>query len=236
VYAGFSKSGRYVVFSSNVIVPAFHSLVGKRLEVYDSKSDVYVADFDKNRILRCALLSDSDVLETFPTFSPDGKYIYFCSAKAQEIPTDYKKVRYNLCKIAFNPANCTFGNKVETVVDMASKGKSITFPRPSYDGKYLMFTLADYGTFPIWHRETRGKQTDLPVVRAFHKVSTVVPNCRFAGSKAIRQRLYFNFFTSEGNDGKKVNPVIFSSSDTLIAYFIYCVSLYALWSSLKAIV
>ena len=36
---------------------------------------------------------------------------------------------------------------------MASKGKSITFPRPSYDGKYLMFTLADYGTFTIWHRE-----------------------------------------------------------------------------------
>jgi len=32
-------------------------------------------------------------------------------------------------------------------------GKSIAFPRPSYDGKYIMFTMSDYGCFPIWHRE-----------------------------------------------------------------------------------
>lgn len=28
------------------------------------------------------------------------------------------------------------------------------FPKASPDGKYLLFTIADYGTFPIWHRET----------------------------------------------------------------------------------
>ena len=32
-------------------------------------------------------------------------------------------------------------------------GKSVSFPRPSYDGKSLMFTLSDYGNFSIWHKE-----------------------------------------------------------------------------------
>ena len=32
-------------------------------------------------------------------------------------------------------------------------GESVSFPRPSYDGKYIMFTLSDYGNFSIWHKE-----------------------------------------------------------------------------------
>ena len=33
-------------------------------------------------------------------------------------------------------------------------GKSLTWPRPSYDGKYMLFTLMDYGYFSIWHEES----------------------------------------------------------------------------------
>ena len=32
-------------------------------------------------------------------------------------------------------------------------GKSVSFPRPSYDGRYLMYTQTDYGYFTIWHPE-----------------------------------------------------------------------------------
>ena len=41
VYYGFSSSGKYVTFSTNIIIPAFHANADKRLEVYDSKSDTY---------------------------------------------------------------------------------------------------------------------------------------------------------------------------------------------------
>lgn len=153
VYAGFSKSGRYVVFSCNVIVPAFHSFTDKRLEVYDSKSDVYVADIDRDKILRCKLLSDSDVLETFPTFSSDGKAIYFCSAPKLKLPEHLKELRYSLCRIAFDEKKGTFGNKVDTIYNARVHGKSVCHPRVSPDGKFLLYTVADYGTFPIWHRE-----------------------------------------------------------------------------------
>ena len=72
VYYGFDPSGRYVTFSTNIIIPAFHANPDKRLEVYDSKSDVYVADLDNNIIISSPLTSDSTKLETFPTFSPNG--------------------------------------------------------------------------------------------------------------------------------------------------------------------
>ena len=69
------------------------------------------------------------------------------------MPEDYKKVRYSLCSIDFDSSRGTFGNKIDTLVSASSLGKSVSFPRPSYDGKYIMYTLSDYGNFSIWHRE-----------------------------------------------------------------------------------
>ena len=45
--------------------------------------------------------------------------------------------------------------------------KSVSFPRVSPDGKHLMFTLADYATFPIWHQEADLWMTDLQDGRTF---------------------------------------------------------------------
>jgi len=153
VYGQFSPSGRYLVFSTNIIIPAFHAKPSKRLEVFDSKSDVYVADLQKNRILRSPLLADSVHLETFPTFAPDGKSIFFCSADRLFGPDSIKNLQYSLCKIAFNE-NGTFGVKVDTIVKaIAGRHNSVCHPRVSPDGKYIFYTVADYGTFPIWHME-----------------------------------------------------------------------------------
>lgn len=153
VYGSFHPSGRFGVFSSNIIIPIFHAVDSKRLEVYDTKSDVFVADFDHNRIFSCAQLSDSTVLETFPTFSADGKYIYFCSARIIKLPEKIKKLKYSLCRISFNAAKGTFGTKVDTLVNARLTRRSVCHPKVSPDGKWLLYTVADYGTFLIWHRE-----------------------------------------------------------------------------------
>ena len=57
-------------------------------------------------------------------------------------------------KVSFDPETGTIGNDVELVIDAASMSKSVCFPKPSYDGRYLMYTLCDYGTFSIWHHES----------------------------------------------------------------------------------
>lgn len=155
VYFGFSPNQQYIVFSTNKIIPAFHSQGSKRMEVFDTKSDVYVADLKGHTFVTNELLADSTWLETFPTFSPDGKYIYYCSAESPDSVGDLKNLKYSLCRIAFDEKKGMIGNEVDTIYNARTEGKSVCHPRISPDGKYLVFTIADYGTFPIWHRESR---------------------------------------------------------------------------------
>ena len=152
VYFGFSPSGRYITFSTQKIIPAFHSMPSKRLEVYDAESNVYVADMQEHRIISSPLLSDSLKFETFPTFSPDGKYIYYCAADSVSLPSDIKNLQYRLVRIPFDEKAGTIGTEVESW-NVEGEKSSVCHPRISPDGRYLLYTVADYGTFPIWHPE-----------------------------------------------------------------------------------
>ena len=149
VYFGFSPTGRYITYSTQKIIPAFHSLASKRLEVYDAASNVYVADMQEHRVISSPLLSDSLKFETFPTFSPDGKYIYYCSADTVSLPQDIKNLQYSLVRIPFDESTGTIGTQVETLFSE----RSVCHPRLSPDGRFVLYTVADYGTFPIWHPE-----------------------------------------------------------------------------------
>lgn len=170
VYYGFSPSGRYLTFSTNVIIPAFHARPSKRLEVYDTKSDVYVADLKTHKIFLSRLLADTTQLETFPTFSPDGRYIYYCTADRRALyGNDLRKLQYSLVRISFDERTGKIGAKVDTLVNARSGmfgGKatnklSVCHPRISPDGRFLVFTVAYYGTFPIWHPEADLRLMDL---------------------------------------------------------------------------
>lgn len=171
VYYGFSPSGRYVVFSTNIIIPAFHARPDKRLEVYDTKSDVYVADLRTHTIILDPQLADTTKLETFPTFSPDGKYIYYCSADKRGLYSkNLRGLQYSLLRIPFDEAKGTIGDKVDTLVnaDRNADGRqklSVCHPKISPDGRYLLYTVADYGTFPIWHQESDLRMMDLTTGR-----------------------------------------------------------------------
>ena len=166
VYFGFSPTGRYITYSTQNIIPAFHSEASKRLEVFDARSNVFVADMQEHRIITSPLLSDSLVFETFPTFSPDGKYIYYCAADSVSLPTDIKQLQYSLVRIPFDEQTGTIGTEVDTLVNAKLqtsnfKLQSTCHPRISPDGRYLLYTVADYGTFPIWHPEADLQMIDL---------------------------------------------------------------------------
>ena len=183
VYFGFSPSGRYITYSTQQIIPAFHSLASKRLEVFDAKSNVFVADMEQHRIISSPLLSDSLKLETFPTFSPDGKYIYYCVSDSVSLPRDIKQLQYTLVRIPFDEQTGTIGTQVDTLLNgqrsmvndqcsmvnaqcsMVNVPSSVSHPRISPDGRYLLYTVADYGTFPIWHPEADLQMMDLKTGR-----------------------------------------------------------------------
>ena len=154
VYPYWHPSGRYIAYSTNVTKQTFHSAHPNRIEVFDEASDLQVYDVEKNELLLSPLLKQDSVYETYPVFSADGRSLYFCAARAlPQGDHQLDSIRYNLCRIDFDPTTGTFGNRIDTIVDAAAQKKSISFPRPSYDGRFLCYTLSDYGQFSIWHHE-----------------------------------------------------------------------------------
>lgn len=161
VYPSWHPSGNYVAFSVNETHQAFHMNDKNRVEVYDDASDVVVYDVKKHEIVTTSPLISKEAFETFPTFSPDGLTLYFCTANVQNMPKEYAEVKYNLCSIAFDPEKRTFGTTVDTLYNAATDGKSVSFPRVSPDGNYLLYTLSGYGNFSIWHKDADLYMLDL---------------------------------------------------------------------------
>lgn len=154
VYPYWHPSGKYCAFSTNQTRQGFHAVSTKRIEVLDLSSDVFVYDPATHKILTDSLLSTKDWSENSPVFSPDGRTLYYMTCKQQDYPDHFKDEQYNLCKISFDPETGKFGERVDTVFNAVAMGKSLTWPRPSFDGKYILFTLLDYGYFSIWHQES----------------------------------------------------------------------------------
>lgn len=148
VYPSWHPGGRYIAFSMNHIVQSFHSIPQLKVEVTDTLSDILIYDTKQNKEFTCPEISSDTSFETFPNWSPDGKYLYFCSARTQ-----YTGIRYDLLRIAFDTATCYFGS-VDTIVSASSIERSVSFPRISPDGKYILYCLSDSGNFSIWHSES----------------------------------------------------------------------------------
>ena len=155
VYPYWHPSGDYVAFSVNKTFQSFHNHDANRIEVYDEASDVVVYNVKTHQIAWSPLTKAEDRFETFPTFSPDGKWLYFCSAEAvTPMPDKYREARYGLYRIAFNAEDMSFGDSLECVYDAPAEGFSVSFPRISPDGRLLCFTRHGYGNFSIWHKDS----------------------------------------------------------------------------------
>ncbi|MBR5244274.1 MAG: PD40 domain-containing protein [Thermoguttaceae bacterium] len=177
-YAAWRPNSPHVAFSSNQTAQIFHTRDKNRINVLDSFSDLLLYDVKKNE-LTPILPSDDNFLPTYPTWSPDGKTLYYCCAKApdfktprqpvaarkDEVPRLQDEFRYDVMKVDFDEKTGKFGAP-ERVFDAVALDKSAAFPRVSPDGKTLMFTLARRGCFPIWFRDADLWTLDLTTGKA----------------------------------------------------------------------
>jgi len=160
-YPAFHPKGRYIAFSNNKTHQVFYARSRDKVEVYDAQSDLMFYDVKSGKVLTDERFNGAEDWETFPTFSPDGKMLYFCTGPAVDMPQDYEKLHYSICRIPFNEADGTLGEQVDTVYSASRQGGSVSFPRISPDGRYLLYTWAECATFPIHHKEADLQMIDL---------------------------------------------------------------------------
>ncbi|MBT8396420.1 MAG: cytochrome C biosynthesis protein [Gemmatimonadetes bacterium] len=220
-YPAWHPSGRYLAFSSNQVRQSFYSIPGKAVEVYDLDSSLILYDRTVNETLNIPGTGNATYLETFPSWSPDGEYLYFCRALQVIGFSDpqldqIQRTHYDIVRRSFDPESRTFG-EAEVVFNAVEIGKSASFPRISPDGRFLAITVADYGTFPIWHKEAdlylidldTGEQQRMEVnseeTESYHTWSSSGRWMVFS-SKRLDGRTGRPFFTHidpEGNQGKE---------------------------------
>jgi hypothetical protein len=73
-------------------------------------------------------------------------------------------MQYDLMRVEFDPQTGRFGEKVDILYDASEQGGSVSHPRLSPDGRHLLYTIADYGTFPIWHAEADLQMIDIQIM------------------------------------------------------------------------
>jgi hypothetical protein len=152
-YAAWNPDGELLAYSTNIFNEYFTNSTKDLNEVTDQASDIVVYNVKTNIVTTSPKISTKS-RENFPTWSPDGKWLYFLSAL--EAKDDFNSRfygMYSLCKISYDKISNTWGN-VDTVFNAGKELKSLTFPRISPDGKYLLFCLIDYGYFSINHAES----------------------------------------------------------------------------------
>ncbi|MCL6543587.1 MAG: hypothetical protein K6T61_00025 [Bryobacteraceae bacterium] len=152
-YISWHPSGRLLAFSRNRLVQMFHTAGEETREVVDLNSDLGLYDVVSGQAYTVPQISRPERLETFPAWSPDGKFLYFSSASAwSEKPNavlDYNKIRYDLVRVSYDAAANRWG-EVETLVSAQEFGRSVSLPQVSPDGRFVLFCGHDYGSFPIY--------------------------------------------------------------------------------------
>jgi hypothetical protein len=152
-YSCWHPSGTLLAMTVMSVHQFFHS-VGRTRDVIDTKSDIILYDITTNTVKTSPLIASTRNMETFPEWSLDGKYLYFCSTPQIDSTftiygdTAYAGVRYSLMRISYDIKTDTWG-KLDTVLSDAQTHKSISHPKISPDGTYLIFCMANYGNFPI---------------------------------------------------------------------------------------
>lgn len=179
VYPSWHPTEKLIAFSTDITRQGFHTLNPNKLEVYDEASDLILYDVKTDSVQ--VVSNDSTLLEVYPTWSPDGKYLYYCKSvplpeelnikdRNNEIGLYYQKIQYNLYRRAFDVKTHGFGEE-ELVFDAASINKSVTLPRISPDGHYILFAIGQYGCFHIRHND--GDIVCMPLDQALPLTQTI---------------------------------------------------------------
>jgi len=162
-YPTWHPTGQMITYSINKVFQFFHSKRNEVRDVVDLDSALSYYDLKSQKVKTSSQFSSKEKLETFPSFSPDGKYLYYCCATTEIKGNDqqrfdwlkknHKKIRYDLMRISYDIKTDTWG-QTEIVLSSIETGKSILLPRISPDGKFIIFCMCDYSSFSLYLKDS----------------------------------------------------------------------------------
>ncbi|OHB80178.1 MAG: hypothetical protein A2Z25_02350 [Planctomycetes bacterium RBG_16_55_9] len=153
-YTAWHPSGRLAAFSVNNVRQFFHSAAGEVRDVIDLDSLMAYYLIESQIVKTAPDLARKDRLETYPAWSADGRYLYFCSAPITwsdrtVVPESFDQIKYDLVRVSYDLDRDRWGT-LESLLSAQQTGLSILLPRISPDGRWLLFCMCDYGCFPVY--------------------------------------------------------------------------------------
>lgn len=215
-YPAWHPSGDFITFSVNETRQHFYESRVNKVEVFDVSSDLVHYSLKDQTIT--TIESDPSRFECYPTWSPDGRWLYTTARRTpwQTLPTAVKdrehlvvvtttNACYDLVRRGYDPATRRF-SPPETLVDGPANNLSVTLPRVSPDGRWLVFSGASYGINLLWHPDSDIWIVDVTEgrVRRANEINSAGPESYFCFSTTGR----WCVFSSRRDDGCYTRPYI----------------------------
>lgn len=156
VYSSWHPNGKWIAFCTHILGVGGYGSHKRFINLLDSASNIILYDTEMNRVILDRNLWTQDFEETWPAWSPQGDYLYFC--RTAKVSDDTVKaypgwtercrhIYFDLARIGFEPESGRFSDTVETLL-AGIPGASYSVPRISPDGKYLLVCRALFNSVP----------------------------------------------------------------------------------------
>lgn len=173
---------------------------------------------------------DQQFVQTNPVWTPDGKFVIFARARAQEplVPgqklpdhanaPEETQIRFDLYRIPFNGGK---GGKPVPVEGASNNGMSNSFPKVSPDGRWIVFVESRNGLLmrpdsklyivPVEGGIARPLRCNLPLMNSWHSFS---PNGHWVVFSSKSRTPYTQMFLTHLDEEGNASPAILVENAT----------------------
>jgi Flp pilus assembly protein TadD len=167
---------------------------------------------------------DPNYVQTSAFWSPDGKWLIFSRAPAEDpYPPGYKRamyandpnetqIQYDLYRIPFNDGK---GGTAERIAGASENGMSNNFPKVSPDGKWIVFVQCKNGLLmrpdsklyivPFEGGVARPLESNLPLMNSWHTFS---PNGHWLAFSSKTPSLYTHLYLTHIDEQGHASPPV----------------------------